>query len=418
MTPERALHAAQQILARADILGRHTDIAGELTCTYLGAAHQAVAGQLAAWMREAGCDSVRIDAIGNVVGRYLARPGPAPAACLVTGSHYDTVRNGGKYDGRLGILMGIGLVADLSAQGLRLPHDLEVVAFADEEGVRFGSTFLGSSAYAGHFDGALMQATDAAGTTLRTAMQDAGRDPDGIARAATDASRLAHYFEIHIEQGPVLLDRDLPVGVVTAIAGSVRRRLTLTGLAGHAGTTPMSLRRDAACAAAEIALYVESRCGQEPGLVGTVGQLEVPGGSINVIPGACRLSLDVRAAEDAVRDAALADIDACIARACGRRGVAWQSEELLRAPAVACDDAGRAAWREAVAAQGVPAHELLSGAGHDAMMIARIAPVSMLFIRCGAGGISHHPLETVEAADVAVGLSTAHAFLLAQGKSA
>lgn len=413
MTPERALQAAHQVLVRADSLALHTDVRGELTCTCLGPAHLAVADQLATWMREAGFDTVHIDAIGNVVGRYLASPGHASAGRLAMGSHYDTVRNGGKYDGRLGILMGIGLVAELARRGKRLRRDLEVVAFSDEEGVRFGSTFLGSSAYAGRFDPALLEQTDAQGITLQTALLDAGRDPASIAQAAVDGP-LAHYFEIHIEQGPVLLNLDVPVGVVSAIAGSVRRRLTITGQAGHAGTTPMHLRGDAACAAAEIALYVESRCGGVAGLVGTVGQLEVPGGSVNVVPGACHLSLDVRAAEDTVRDAALADIEASIAQICKKRAVAWQSQELLRAPAVACDATGRAAWREAIASQKLPVHELLSGAGHDAMMIASIAPVSMLFLRCGAGGISHNPLETIEARDVAAAFGVAYAFLTAR----
>ncbi|MEI2414759.1 allantoate amidohydrolase [Orrella sp. JC864] len=412
MTPSAALAAARQLLDRSDELARHTDVPGELTCTYLGPAHLAVARQLAHWMGQAGFDSVRIDALGNVAGRYRGRAAAGrQAPCLVTGSHYDTVRNGGKYDGRLGILAGIALVQALSEAGLRLRHDLEVVAFAEEEGVRFGSTFLGSSAYAGCFDTALLDRRDAQGTTLAQAIVQAGRDPQAIAQAAAPPGGIAHYFEIHIEQGPVLLDLDAPVGVVGAIAGSVRRRLRLAGQAGHAGTTPMRLRRDAACAAAEIALYVESRCGAQQGLVGTVGQLEVPGGSVNVIPGLCTLSLDVRAADDKLRDAALADIEAHVAQVCARRGVQCRAEELLRAPAAACDPAGQAAWAGAIAAQGLPVHTLVSGAGHDAMMMARVAPISMLFVRCGAGGISHHPQETVSQADVAAALATAWAFL-------
>ncbi len=420
MTPTRAHAAAQQLLERADSLARHTDVPGELTCTYLGPAHRAAAAQLAAWMHEAGFDSVRIDAVGNVVGRYLARSGVAARVpgCIATGSHYDTVRNGGRYDGRLGILMGIGLVQALAEQGLRLEHDLELIAFAEEEGVRFGSTFLGSSAYAGRFDAALLPGCDAHGVSLAQALRDAGHDPAEIGRAATDPQRLLHYFEIHIEQGPVLLDLQAPVGVVTAIAGSVRRRLRLSGQAGHAGTTPMRLRRDAACAAAEITLMVESRCSQAPGLVGTVGQLEVPGGSVNVIPGNCVLSLDIRAEQDSVRDAALADIDAQIARICARRGIAVESVELLRAAAAGCDPAQRAAWAEAIAAQGLPVHQLVSGAGHDAMMMAQLAPVSMLFVRCGNGGISHNPLEIVSSEDVAAAYACAWHFLLARAGGA
>ncbi|VGO08560.1 N-carbamoyl-L-amino acid hydrolase [plant metagenome] len=412
MTSDTFRAAARALLDRADILAGHTETPGQLTCTYMTEAHQAVASQLAQWLRTAGCDSVHVDAVGNVLGRYHGT-GAGVAGRLVTGSHYDTVRNGGRYDGRLGILMGIGLVEALHTRGIRLSRDLEVVAFAEEEGVRFGSTFLGSSAYAGHFDDRLLTTLDRAGTPLSQALRDAGHDPAEIARAAGGASGIAHYFEIHIEQGPVLLDLDAPLGVVSAIAGSVRRRLRLTGLAGHAGTTPMRLRQDAACAAAEIVLAVESRCDGRNGLVGTVGQLEVPNGSVNVIPGACLLSLDVRAADDATRDAALADIDARIAEICARRRVSLESETLLRASAVACDPAGREAWRHAIGAQGGVVHELVSGAGHDAMMLARVAPVSMLFVRCGAGGISHHPSEIVTQEDVAAAYAAAWAFLLA-----
>lgn len=214
----------------------------------------------------------------------------------------------------------------------RLPFDLDVVAFAEEEGVRYGSTLLGSSAYIGRFDPGVLDSLDAADISMRQAMQLAGLDPEQLGKAAAETARLRHYFEIHIEQGPVLLERNLPVGVVTSIAGSVRRLLTLGGVAGHAGTTPMDMRRDAACAAAEIVLAVERRCAQAPSLVGTVGILNVPQGSVNVIPGACTLSLDIRAADNTVRDAALADIEREISAICGRRGIAVVTEELMRAP--------------------------------------------------------------------------------------
>jgi len=414
MSPDAISSRGDRVLRWADALAQHSDHPEHLTCAYMTPAHRAVAAMLETWMREAGFDDVRHDAVGNVIGRYRAAPGNDAARLVATGSHYDTVRNGGRYDGRLGILLPIAIVADLHAQGRRLPFDFEVVGFAEEEGLRFGGSFLGSSAYVGRFDPDALDRTDADGITMRDALREAGFDP---ARAGADtdadvASRLAHYFEIHIEQGPVLLDRGLAVGVVSAIAGSVRRLLTLQGQAGHAGTTPMGLRHDAACAAAEIILAVERRCGQTEGLVGTVGRLEVPDGSINVIPGCCRLSLDVRAPEDTVRDAALADIDAEITAICQRRGVQRKVEEIMRVPATPCAPAQRALWSAAIAAHGVPVHELPSGAGHDAMMMANVAPVSMLFVRCGNGGVSHNPLEIVTGDDVRLAGRVAEAFLL------
>lgn len=402
----------ERILRWADALARHSDHPEHLTCAYMTPAHRAVAGMLETWMREAGFDDVRHDAAGNVIGRYRAMPGQDAAHLIATGSHYDTVRNGGRYDGRLGILLPIAIVADLHAQGRRLAFDFEVVGFAEEEGLRFGGTFLGSSAYIGRFDTALLDRTDADGIPMRQALREAGFDPARLNTDPADVSRLSHYFEVHIEQGPVLLDRGLAVGVVGAIAGGVRRLLALEGQAGHAGTTPMGLRHDAACAAAEIVLAVERRCRRGDGLVGTVGRLEVPDGSINVIPGRCLLSLDVRASDDALRDAALADLDAEIAAICDRRGVRHAMEEIMRVPATPCAAAQRSLWSAAISAHGVPVHELPSGAGHDAMMVAKTAPVSMLFVRCGNGGVSHNPLETVTGEDVQLAAQVTETFLL------
>ena len=402
---------AVSVIRWADMLAAHSDHPDHLTCTYLTPAHCAVADQLAQWMRESGFDSVRHDPVGNVIGCYRANPKIEHPALVVTGSHYDTVRNGGRYDGRLGILLPIAIVASLHARGERLPYDFEVVAFAEEEGVRYGSTFLGSSAFIGAFDFELLDRLDGKGVPMRDAIANAGLNPADIADAGVDVNRLHHYFEVHIEQGPVLLDRGLPVGVVSAIAGSVRRLITLTGLAGHAGTTPMTMRRDAAAAAAEIVLLVESRCSQMPDLVGTVGQLEVPGGSINVIPGTCRFSIDVRSGDDAVRDAALADITAAIEAICTRRGITWASEEIMRVPASPCADAQRRLWADAIAAEGGEVLTLPSGAGHDAMRVADVASTSMLFVRCGNGGISHNPLEIVTIEDVRVAARVVDRFL-------
>ncbi|MFK3738154.1 allantoate amidohydrolase [Massilia sp. TN1-12] len=387
------------IMDWAEQLGAISDDEQNLTCAYMTEAHQRTAHQLAAWMRDAGMD-VHIDAVGNVVGRYAAAAPAAPAAkTLLTGSHYDTVRNGGKYDGRLGILLPLAIVRHLHARGERLPFHLDVVGFAEEEGVRFKSTFLGSSALAGRFDMAQLDQVDADGITMRAALQAAGHDPHAIPAIARDPATLLGYVEVHIEQGPVLLERGLPLGVVTAIAGSSRYLVDLQGVASHAGTTPMAMRRDAAAAAAEIVLLVERRCGGRGALVGTVGQLAVPGGSVNVIPGRCRLSLDIRAAEDGERLAAVQDILDGIAAICARRGIAHEVETLVQAAAVPCAPRLMEQLGAAVERAGLPRFDLPSGAGHDAMALAGLTDVAMLFTRCGNGGISHNPLETMTADD-------------------
>jgi len=379
-----------------ETLGAISDTTSDLTCAYMTPAHQRTANQIADWMRSAGM-AVHIDAVGNVVGRYAAAQAGAPT--LVTGSHYDTVRNGGKYDGRLGILLPVALVADLYARGERLPYDLEVIGFAEEEGVRFRSTFLGSSAVAGSFDLGLLDAVDGDGVLLRDALAQAGHDPATIPAIARDPSTLLGFVEVHIEQGPVLLERGLPLGVVSAIAGSSRYLVELTGVASHAGTTPMDMRRDAAAAAAEIVLLVERRCALQASLVGTVGQLEVPGGSVNVIPGACRLSLDIRAASDETRLAAVDDILAEISAICARRAIGEKLYKLLAIDAVPCAPRLMDRLGAAVERAGLPRLDLPSGAGHDAMRMAQLGDVAMLFVRCGNGGISHNPLETMTADD-------------------
>ncbi|HWJ96195.1 MAG TPA: allantoate amidohydrolase [Telluria sp.] len=387
------------IMQWAETIGAWSDEEGALTCAYMTDAHQRTAVQLADWMRGAGMD-VHIDAVGNVVGRYAAATPDAKS--LLTGSHYDTVRNGGKYDGRLGILLPIAVVHYLHQRGERLPFHLEVIGFAEEEGVRFKSTFLGSSAVAGRFDNSVLDQRDADGITMRAALEKAGHDPAGIAAIARDPKKLLGFVEVHIEQGPVLLERGLPLGVVTAIAGSLRYLVELDGVASHAGTTPMNMRRDAAAAAAEIVLLVEQRCSEGGSLVGTVGQLEVPGGSVNVVPGACRLSLDIRAADDAVRLAAVDDILAGITAICERRQVELRVFKLVEAEAAPCAPRLMDQLGAAVERAGLPRFDLLSGAGHDAMMLAQVTEVGMLFTRCGNGGISHNPLETMTADDADV----------------
>ena len=384
------------ILQWADTLAAWSDSDDGLTCAYMTQAHRQTAAQLADWMREAGM-TAHIDAVGNVVGRYLSdTPG---AKTLMTGSHYDTVRDGGKYDGRLGILLPIAIVRHLHGRGEKLPFHFEIVGFAEEEGVRFKSTFLGSNAVTGRFDLAQLEQTDADGITMRDALTAAGHDVAAIGAVKRNAQDVLGYVEVHIEQGPVLLERDLALGVVNAIAGSSRYLVELAGLASHAGTTPMTMRKDAAAAAAEIVLMVERRCSQGEALVGTVGQLQVPNGSVNVIPGACTLSLDIRAADDAVRLAAVADVLDAIGAIGARRQIDAGIVPLVTANAAPCAPWLMQQLGAAVERSGMTRFELPSGAGHDAMAIAGMCDVAMLFTRCGNGGISHNRLETMTADD-------------------
>ncbi len=384
------------VMEWAETLAQWSDDEDGLTCAYLTAAHQQTAQQIARWMQEAGMQ-VQIDAVGNVVGRTPSDQ--ADAKTLLTGSHYDTVRNGGKYDGREGILLPIAVVKHLHERGEKLPFHLEIIAFAEEEGVRFKSTFLGSNAIIGQFDLALLDKRDDDGISMRDAMTAAGHDVAAIAHIARKPDDILGFVEVHIEQGPVLHSSNLPVGIVTSIAGSCRYLVELQGVASHAGTTPMHMRKDAAAAAAEIILYVEKRCAQVATLVGTVGQLQVPNGSVNVIPGACHLSLDIRAADDAIRDAAVADITREIEAICQRRQIELSLNQTVAAAAAPCSPWLMQQLAAATARAGVPVFHLPSGAGHDAMALARITDVAMLFTRCGNGGISHNPLETMTADD-------------------
>lgn len=390
----------KRIMELAERLAQWSEVSDGLTCTYLSPAHRSVAAEIRNLMREAGLIT-EIDAVANVVGRYAAAD-PA-ARTLIMASHYDTVRNAGKYDGRLGILTALVLVEHLERIGRNLPFHLDVIAFSEEEGVRFSSSFLGSRPVAGRFDGKLLERRDADGQTLAAVMRDAGLDPAKIPALARRREELMGYLEVHIEQGPVLLEEGLPLGIVSAIAGSVRSTVTITGTAGHAGTVPMARRHDAAAAAAELVLYVEKRCAQAPTLVGTVGQLAVPNGAINIIPGRCELTLDIRAGDDATRDAAVSDIMAEIGRIAARRGVSFKSTEVQRTAAVRCSPRLQSLLADAAARAGVRPRHLPSGAGHDAMMFDGLTDVAMLFVRCGNGGVSHSPREiiTAEDADIA-----------------
>ncbi|MBT2302157.1 2-oxo-4-hydroxy-4-carboxy-5-ureidoimidazoline decarboxylase [Variovorax paradoxus] len=365
---------------------------GQLTVTYLTEAHRACAQQIAGWMREAGFDSVEIDAVGNVVGRYEgATPG---ARTLLTGSHYDTVRNGGKYDGRLGIFVPMACVRELKRQNRRLPFAFEVVGFAEEEGQRYKATFLGSGALIGHFDPKWLDQKDADGITMREARRIAGLKEEDIPKLQRDPARYLGFVEVHIEQGPVLNELDIPLGIVTSINGGVRYVGEVIGMASHAGTTPMNRRRDAAAAVAELILFAEQRAAKDGDSVATVGMLEVPSGSINVVPGVCRFSLDMRAPNNPQRDALTADVLAELEAICERRGVRYTLEESMRASAAPSAPEWQQRWEKAVDTLGVPLFRMPSGAGHDAMKLHEVMPQAMLFVRGINSGISHNPLES------------------------
>jgi len=388
----------------AELLARHSDPGfaehGQLTVTYLTDAHRTAAAQLVRWMRECGFDSVKVDAVGNVVGRY--RAATDDARTLLTGSHYDTVRNGGRYDGRLGIFVPMIAVRELSRAGRRLPFALEVVAFAEEEGQRYKATFLGSGALVGQFDPTWLDQVDADGVSMRDAMRHAGlpASPRAIAKLKRKPADYLGFVEVHIEQGPVLNELGLPLGVVTSINGGVRFAGEVRGMASHAGTTPMTSRRDAAAAVAELAVFLEKRAREAPNLVGTMGMLEVPNGSTNVVPGRCKFTLDIRATTNPVRDACVDDVLAEAAAICERRGLSFFLEETMRVAASPSAPEWQARWERAVAALGLPVHRMPSGAGHDAMKLGEVMPQAMLFVRGENAGISHNPLESSTADDM------------------
>ena len=349
-----------------------------------------------AWMREAGM-MTRVDAMGNLIGHYAGqKPG---AKILLLGSHLDTVRNAGKFDGPLGVVLAIGCVGKLHRQKIRLPFAIEVVGFADEEGVRYQTAYLGSKVLAGCFDERDLRRKDANGIAMADAIKRFGGNPAKLKSARLNPQNLLGYVEAHIEQGPVLEHRNLAVGVVTAIAGQSRFNISFAGCAGHAGTVPMDLRRDALCAAAELIVTVEKFARKTNGLVATVGQVHAEPGASNVIPGAAMLTLDVRHQRDSVRlasGAALQKLGRRIAEA-RQMKLVWQP--VQQTASVPCSPQLSRCLKRAVKSHQRAVATLPSGAGHDAAVMARITPAAMLFVRC-QGGVSHHPDESVKLADV------------------
>src|SRR6202047_4843131 len=387
--PENATFG-DEIVGRIDELAAISEAPEHLARVFLTKEHRAAADLILTWMRSAGMRA-HLDAIGNVCGRYEGeRPG---LPCLMLGSHYDTVRDAGKWDGPLGLITAISCVADLNRRGRRLPFAVEVTGFADEEGVRFASTLLGSRAVAGTFDESVLGSKDSAGISMRDALLQFGLDPDHIGAAARARSELLAYVELHIEQGPVLEGLNLPVGVVSAIAGAPRLAARRTGMAGHAGTVPMVLRRDALAGAAECIVAIEEFCRtDEDGLVGTVGYIHGMPGATNVIPGQVSFTIDIRAPTDAHRKLAVADIVRRIETIAKRRKLSLQLDVAHESRTVPCAPWLKRQVAEAIAAEGYRVFELPSGAGHDGMAMIDIADVAMVFVRC-RGGISHHPDE-------------------------
>ena len=386
-------------MQRCDALARHSELAGGLTRVFLSPENRAANELVLGWMREAGMQA-KLDAIGNVAGRYEGtRPG---LACLMLGSHLDTVRDAGKYDGMLGVISAIECVHALHEKKKRLPFAIEVIGFGDEEGVRFGTTMLGSRAVAGVFDEKNLQARDSRAITLEAALREFGLDPGKIPEVRRGKSDVLAYAELHIEQGPVLEAEGLPVGVVTAINGFSRLRVTLTGTAGHAGTVPMKLRRDALAAAAECVLAVERIAAADPELVGTVGRIEASPGAINVIPGNVVFTVDVRAPRDELRHACVNEIRSAIKSLCSKRKIRVEIENLQELGVAPCAEWLMAQMERAVAAEGIKLRRLPSGAGHDGMALKSIADIAMLFVRC-QDGISHNPAESVTAEDAGAG---------------
>jgi allantoate deiminase len=408
-----AARDARRVMERCDLLGNISEEPGLIVRPYGSQAMNEANNIVAGWMREAGM-TTRRDEIGNLIGRYEG----TGERTLIFASHLDTVRDAGKYDGILGVMVALACVQQLHDRGERLPFAVEVVAFADEEGLRFGTTFLGSSAYAGAFDSRRLTLEDHDGVSLARAVRAFGGDPDVLEGNGRGSGDLIGYCEVHIEQGPVLEEKGLPVGVVTAINGQSRVRVNFTGEAGHAGTVPMEGRRDALCAAAEFVLEARSSAKAEPPAVATVGEISALPGAVNVIPGEVNHSLDLRHPDDAARERLRDHLERRAGEIAVSNGCAHRWQLRQETAAVPADPGLSALLERAVEDAGLEARRLPSGAGHDAAQMAEITPIAMLFVRCKKG-ISHNPEESVNEGDVAVAIAVMGRFLslLAQGET-
>jgi allantoate deiminase len=398
------VEAAREVIHRCRVLAACSDEPGFTTRTFLSDSMRKVHGMMGVWMTAAGMD-VRVDPAGNLRGVYAGAS--TDARRLLVGSHLDTVPHAGAFDGVLGVVMGLSLVESLHRQ--RLPYSIEVIGFSDEEGVRFGVPFIGSRALVGELDAALLAVQDTDEVSVAQAIRNFKLDPSRMADARADANPLG-YLEFHIEQGPLLESADCPLAVVDRINGRSCADVTFTGAAGHAGTTPMPSRRDAVAGAAEWIGCVEAHARGTEGLVATSGRIDVEPGAANVIAGRCRVSVDVRHADDRVRMAAVERLRATAQEIGARRRLQVEWKSRLDQPSTAMDPPLIAMLARALEAAGAPMTVMSSGAGHDAMVLAPYMPAAMLFIRT-PGGISHHPDESVGESDVAIALAAGANFL-------
>lgn len=387
---------ASRIMSCIDALAAISESPDHLTRVSFSKQHQQANNLVGDWMTAAGM-KVHTDAIGNIIGHYEGTDeGPA----LLIGSHLDTVRNGGRFDGMLGVVLPIVCVEILHKQHKRLPFAIEIVGFCDEEGVRFPSTLLGSRAIAGTLDEKVLQECDASGVSMASALREFGQNPDQLSTARRNSNEFIGFIEIHIEQGPVLEREDLPIGIVTAISGASRYQIEVTGKAGHAGTVPMDLRQDALTGAADCILAIEDICTRLPDVVGTVGMIEALPGAGNVIAGQVNFSLDLRSSKDQTRDVAETQIVSALESIAKRRQIAINPLRTYQADSQTCDSWLSGQLARAIQDTGYRLHSLPSGAGHDAMALASLTRIAMLFVRC-KDGLSHHPDESITAEDAA-----------------
>ncbi len=402
--------AARTVMRRCDLLATYSEETGCLTRRFATPPMRQVHEHLKNWLLESRM-TVELDVIGNMIGRYEAnRPG---GRTLVLGSHLDTVRNAGRYDGILGVMVALVCLERLHARGKRLPFAVELLGFADEEGMRYQSIYMGSKAATGTFNPQDLDLLDAQGVSMARALQSFGRSPDPVklTRPRWQREMLLGYCEVHIEQGPVLESRDLPLAAVTSIVGQQRLLLRFNGETGHAGTLPMSLRHDALCAAAEFILAAEALGKEVPGLVTTVGQIQAQPGASNVVPGLVELSLDIRHADDELRERYATQLCSQAEHICTRRGVGYSSQLVQNSQTVTCAPQLVRRWQRSLSELGYEPFTIASGAGHDAVAMSELTDVAMLFIRC-RGGISHNPAESVQEGDIAAAIAALERFLL------
>jgi allantoate deiminase len=398
---------ADKVFSRINQLALISEDDGCITRTFGTDAFLQGSKQVFLWMQQAGLQT-RIDNAGNVRGHLVSKN--ADAKTLVIASHIDTVVNAGKFDGPLGVLMGLDLLEQLNNQ-TDLPFHIELIAFSDEEGVRFHTTYLGSKVVAGSFDSSLLSKTDKAGISLSSVIANMGGNSDLLADDAISPQNWLAYYEIHIEQGPVLYERDIPVAIVTAIAGQKRIEITFTGMAGHAGTVPMDMRNDALCCASEFVLALEQfALENKADLVATVGKLDVVNSASNVIPGKVICSLDMRSADEVKLNAAYQSVKELCRSITGKRRITSYFNLIQETKPVSCDSQLNVLLQNSIADSGIELVQLVSGAGHDAVPVSQVSPVSMLFVRCFKG-ISHNPLENAEIKDVAAALKVSDKFI-------